>query len=70
MPASGAAFPESPLLLEVFQVHRLHRLLLLLSKERVAKSLYGYDHLCFISIDYGSLGNIRRWCFRTGLFLV
>lgn len=49
MPASGAAFPESPLLLEVFQVHRLHRLLLLLRKERVAKSLCSYDHLFSIS---------------------
>ena len=47
--ASGAAFPESPLLLEVFQVHCPHRLLLLLSKERVAKSPYSFDHLCFIS---------------------
>lgn len=32
-----------------FQVHCPRGLLLLLSKERVAKSLYRYDHLCFIS---------------------
>lgn len=42
-------FPYLPLLLEVFQVHCPCGLLLLLSKERAAKSLYGYDHLCFIS---------------------
>lgn len=42
-------FPYSPLLLEVFQVHCPYGLLLLLSKERAAKSLYSYDHLCFIS---------------------
>lgn len=47
--ASEAAFPSLPLLLEVFQVHCPHGLLLLLSKERVAEYLYSYDHLCFIS---------------------
>ena len=47
--ASDAAFPSSSLLLEVFQAHCPRGLLLLLSKERVAKSLQSYDHLCSIN---------------------
>lgn len=37
------------LLLEVFQVHCPPGLLVLLSKESAVKSLYSYNHLCFIS---------------------
>lgn len=43
------AFLYSPHLLSVFQIDYPHGPRLLLSKERAAKFLYSYDHVCFIS---------------------